>query len=180
MSKIGKKPIDLPSGVKVQVKGKQVIVEGSKGKLEYQLPEGIILKENEQKIFIERASETKQAKAFQGLVRALIFNMVKGVSEGFKKELEIVGVGYKAEVKKESLLLDLGFSHRVEKVIPPDLKVSAPSSTRIVVEGIDKQRVAEFAAQVRRIKPPEPYKGKGIRYTGEQVRKKLGKAMAKG
>ncbi|HEC69080.1 MAG TPA: 50S ribosomal protein L6 [Candidatus Omnitrophica bacterium] len=180
MSKIGRKPIDLPSGVKVQVKGRQVIVEGSKGKLEYQLPQGIILKENEQKIFIERTSETKQARAFQGLVRALVFNMVKGVSEGFKKELEIVGVGYKVELKKESLFLDLGFSHPVEKVIPSDLKVSTPSSTRIVIEGIDKQRVAEFAAQVRRIKPPEPYKGKGIKYAGEQVRKKLGKAMAKG
>ncbi len=180
MSKIGRKPIDLPSEVKIQVKDGLVTVEGPKGKLEYTLPSGITLREEKAKIFIERKVDTKQLRAFHGLVRALISNMVEGVSKGFKKELEIVGVGYKAELKKGVLFLELGFSHPIEKPIPEGLKVSIPSSTRIVIEGIEKQKVGEFSAQIRKIMPPEPYKGKGVRYVGEQVRKKLGKAMAKG
>lgn len=179
MSKIGRIPIVLPSGVKVKIEGSLVSVEGPKGKLDYLLRSGIKVLQKDNKILVERAQDTKQMRAFHGLARALIFNMVEGVTRGFKKELEIVGIGYKAEVKKGMLFLNLGFSHPIEKPIPPDLKVTA-SGNRIVIEGIDKQKVGEFSAQVRKIAPPEPYKGKGIRYVGEQVRKKLGKAMAKG
>jgi large subunit ribosomal protein L6 len=179
MSKIGKRPIALPKEVKFNAQGSSVSVEGPKGKFQYTLPMGIGAEVKDENILVTRGADNKQMRSFHGLARALIANMVKGVSKGFSKELEIVGVGYKAQVKGSSLVLQLGFSHPVEVAIWKELKVSVPSANRIVVEGCDKQKVGEFVAEIRQIMPPEPYKGKGIRYKGEQVRKKLGKAMAK-
>jgi len=179
MSRIGKEPIELPKGVTVKLENSLCLVQGSKHKLELNLPEGIHLELSENQVLVKRDNDTKQLKSLHGTIRVLINNMVKGVSEGFKKELEIIGVGYKAQMKGKSLALNIGFSHPVEIPIPDDLKVSTPNQNRILVEGIDKQRVGEFTATIRRIYPPEPYKGKGIRYLGEEVRKKLGKALAK-
>ena len=180
MSKIGRRPIDLPKEVKLEIKSRSLFIEGPQGKLSLDLPNGILLERQEEKILIKRQLDSKKLRSLHGLVRALVANMVKGVSKGFKKELEIVGVGYKSQVKGNILILQVGFSHNVEIPIGKDLKVTCPSANRIVIEGIDKQKVGELAACVRRVMPPEPYKGKGIRYKAEQVRKKLGKAMAKG
>lgn len=179
MSKIGKMPIDLPKEVKLEIKGKSIFIEGPKGKLSFDLPNDIVAEQKDQMILIKRQLDTKKTRALHGLARALVANMVKGVTKGFSKELEIVGVGYKSQVKGSILALQVGFSHPVEIPIAKDLKVTCPTPTRIVIEGIDKQKVGELAAVTRRVMPPEPYKGKGIRYKGEQVRKKLGKAMAK-
>jgi len=179
MSRIGKEPIELPKEVKVTTEGRICQVQGSKGKLSLTIPEGITAQIEEGSVLIKRGDDTKQLKSLHGTIRVLVFNMVKGVTEGFKKELEIVGVGYKAQIKGKSLVLNIGFSHLVDMFIPEGLKVTTPSATRVLIEGIDKQKVGEFAAQVRRIYPPEPYKGKGIKYLGEEIRKKLGKALAK-
>ncbi|MBN2120105.1 MAG: 50S ribosomal protein L6 [Candidatus Omnitrophica bacterium] len=180
MSKIGRRPIDLPKEVKLEIKGSEVSVKGPKGNFSYRLPNGVTVKLEEQKLSFSREADTKQLRAFHGLARSLVANMITGVSKGFVRELEIVGVGYKAQFKDNTLVLQLGFSHPVEIPVWKDLKVACPSANLIVVEGVDKQRVGQFVAQIRGIMPPEPYKGKGIRYKDEQVRKKLGKAMAKG
>lgn len=180
MSKIGKKIIDIPKDVKVELKGLSVLIEGTKGKFNYPLIQGITVKIEEQKVFVQRQADTQKLRAYHGLVRSLISNMIEGVSKGFKKELEIVGVGYKAQIEKDNLVLRLGFSHPVKVLIWKDLKVTCASANKITVEGIDKQRVGEFSAQIQKILPPEPYKGKGIRYANQQIRKKIGKAMAKG
>jgi len=180
MSRIGKNPIQIPSGVKVNYSSPEVNVEGPKGKLAFQVPEGIDIAVKDNVVTVARSGDTKEARAFHGLVRALVRNMVVGVTQGYKKELEIVGVGYKATMKgKDVLTLQIGFSHPVDMPVWKGLTVATPAPTKITVEGIDKQQVGEFAAQIRRVAPPEPYKGKGIRYAGEQVRKKLGKAMSK-
>lgn len=179
MSRIGKEPIKLPKEVKITTEDRICQVQGSKGKLNLTIPEGITAQIEEGTVLIKRDNDTKQLRSLHGTIRVLVANMVKGVTEGFKKELEITGVGYKAQMKGKSLILNVGFSHPVEMVIPEGLKISTPSATRVLVEGIDKQRVGEFAAQVRRIYPPEPYKGKGIKYLGEEIRKKLGKTLAK-
>ncbi|OQX88400.1 MAG: 50S ribosomal protein L6 [Candidatus Omnitrophica bacterium 4484_70.2] len=179
MSRVGRKPISILDNVKVEVKDRVIYVEGPKGKLSLGLPSLIDVRIEDKKIIVERKNDSKRAKSIHGTIRALINNMVWGVKEGFKKSLEIVGTGYKAQLKGNNLVLQLGFSHPVEIVIPQDLKVSLGGQTRIIIEGVDKQRVGQFAARIRAIFPPEPYKGKGIRYTGEEVRKKLGKAMAK-
>ena len=179
MSRIGKQPVVLVKGVKVKVDNRSVLVEGSKGKLEFALPEAIKVEVTAENIVVKREKEDKSTRSMHGTVRALINNMVKGVSEGLKKELDIIGVGYKAQMKGKNLVLNIGFSNPVEMAVPADLKVSTPAATKIAVEGIDKQCVGEFAAKIRRLYPPEPYKGKGIRYSGEEVRKKLGKALAK-
>lgn len=179
MSRIGKQPVLLPKGVKAQILPSEVIIEGPKGKLSCKIPTGIEVKIEDTKILVKRQSDEKQMKALHGTIRALIANMVKGVVEGYKKELDIVGVGFKGQVKGKQLILTLGFSHPVEINVPDNLKVSMPNPNRIVVEGIDLQVVNDFAARIRRIYKPEPYKGKGIRYVGEEVRKKLGKALAK-
>jgi len=180
MSKIGRKPIQLEKDIKVEIKSPVISIEGLKGKLEYRIPDGISIRKDNGQLIVERTAETKQLRSFHGLVRALVSNMVEGTGKGFTKELEIVGVGYKAQIKGDTLVLNVGFSHLVEIPIWKTLKVSCPALTRIVISGIDKQKVGEFSARIRRIMPPEPYKGKGIRYAGEQVRKKLGKAMTKG
>jgi large subunit ribosomal protein L6 len=179
MSRVGKQPIILPKQVKANFKDGMIYIEGPKGRLELRLPYKIKVEIDNEKILVKRESDDKKTKSLHGTIRALINNMVKGVTEGFKKELEIVGVGYKAQLKGQTLVLNLGFSHPIEVSIPKDLKVNLPSQTKISIEGIDKQKVGEFAAQIRRIYPPEPYKGKGIRYAQEAVRRKLGKALAK-
>lgn len=178
MSKIGKRPIKLPEKVKVNFINNKILVEGPKGKLELEIPEQIKVKLEEDKIFVSRTSDQDEAKALHGLMRSLINNMVLGVTQGFEKELEIVGIGYRAQVKGKKLVLQLGFSHPVEYEIPEGITVETPSATTIVVKGIDKQKVGQIAAEIRACYKPEPYKGKGIRYKGEIVRKKVGKAVA--
>lgn len=179
MSRIGKQPIKIPEGVKVKTENNTVSVEASKHKLQLSLPRGITIEVKEGNILVSRDNDTKELKSLHGTIRVLINNMIIGTTKGFKKELEIKGVGYKTQVKGKNIVLNVGFSHPVEMTVPEGLKVSTPSATRIVIEGIDKQKVGEFAANIRRIYPPEPYKGKGIRYIDEEVRKKLGKALAK-
>ena len=179
MSRVGVKPIALPEKVKVSRNGEEVTVEGPKGKLNWTLPEGIELKEEEGSVNIERASDKRNHRALHGTARSLIQNMVQGVSEGFSKELEINGVGLRAALKGKDLDLSLGKSHPFLHPIPEGLTVSVSEITKIKVEGIDKQLVGQFAAEVRRYYPPEPYKGKGIRYVGEYVRRKAGKSVSK-
>lgn len=178
MSRIGKKPVVIPKDVKLTLEGSLCTVEYGKNKLQLQMPSGIVLKVEGNTAVVERTSDEKTIKSLHGTIRALINNMITGVTKGFKKELEIIGVGYKAQLKAKSLVLNVGFSHPVEIPIPADLKVTTPIPTKIVIEGIDRQKVGEFAANVRKIFPPEPYQGKGVRYAGEEVRKKLGKALA--
>ena len=179
MSKVGKQPVSIPQGVKAAIKDRNISVEGPKGKLSLNFSSLVSVRQDNEHIVVKIVSEEKLAKALLGTTRALIGNMVKGVTEGFKKELDIVGVGYKAQMKGKAIILNIGFSHPVEINIPEGINVSLPSATKIVIEGIDKAKVGQFAANIRKIYPPEPYKGKGIRYSSEFVRKKLGKAMAK-
>jgi large subunit ribosomal protein L6 len=179
MSRIGKQPVILPKGVKSTVSGTSVLVEGPKGKLSLNVPSAITVKVDTDKVLVTRSDDQKQSKSLHGTIRALISNMVKGVTEGYKRELDVVGVGYKAQMKGANLLINLGFSHPVEIKVPAGLKVATPNPNRIITEGIDKQQVSEFVCKVRKIYPPEPYQGKGIRFVGEEVKKKLGKALAK-
>ena len=178
MSRIGKSPIDIPQGVKVKIESGSIYVEGSKGKLDLCLPGGVNVETEDNKILVKRLSDQKQDMANHGLTRALIYNMVVGVTEGFSKELEIIGVGFKAQVSDKKLTMNLGFSHPVEYDIPDGITIEAPKPTQLVVKGIDKQQVGEVAAEIRDFYKPEPYKGKGIRYVGEYVRKKAGKTVA--
>ena len=178
MSRIGKKQISLPEKVEVKVGEKSdLIVEGPKGKLEWHLPEGLALEQEDGSVTVTRASEDRSVRAMHGTARSLIANMVEGVSNGFVKELEIQGVGFRAAVKGRDLDLNLGFSHPVLHPIPEELKVTVEENTKIKVEGIDKQLVGQFAADVRSYYPPEPYKGKGVRYKDEYVRRKQGKSV---
>lgn len=179
MSRIGKKPIEIPENVKIETSNNTVFVEGPKGRLSYKLPEGIFIEIESRRLNVGRKNDSKILKSLHGLARSLIFNMIKGITEGYQKELEIIGVGYKAQVKENSLILNLGFSHPVNFPIPEDIKITTPKPTEIIVSGIDKQRVGQIASDIRKISPPEPYKGKGIRYKGEIVRKKLGKQATK-
>jgi large subunit ribosomal protein L6 len=180
MSRIGKQPVPVPSGVKVTVDGSQVTVEGPKGKLERRFrPEVTVSFDNQsQQLQVERRSDERTARAFHGLTRSLLENMVEGVTKGYEKRLEIVGVGYLAAIKGDRLQLRVGFANEVEKKIPPGLSVTCPDQTHVVVQGCDKQLVGQFAAEVRSVRKPEPYKGKGIRYQGEQVKIKPGKAAS--
>jgi len=180
MSRIGNKEIALPEKVSLTVEeGSSVVVEGPKGKLDWVLPQGIALGQEDGNIQISRESEERRVRALHGTARALIANMVKGVSDGFVKELEIIGVGFRAAVKGAVLDLSLGFSHPVHHPIPDGIKVTVTDNTKVRIEGIDKQLVGQFASDVRAYYPPEPYKGKGIRYTDEQVRRKAGKSVQK-
>jgi large subunit ribosomal protein L6 len=178
MSRIGKQPIQVPSGVKVSIDEKTVMLEGPKGKLALQLPYGVKAEYSENKILIKRLSDIKDHRMKHGLIRSLTSNMVKGVVEGFSKELEIQGVGFKAQMSGKKLVLNLGFSHPVEFSIPDGINIQVPKPTQITVQGIDKQLVGEVSAKIRAFYKPEPYKGKGIRYLGEHVRKKAGKTVA--
>jgi large subunit ribosomal protein L6 len=178
MSRIGKKPITLPDKVKLNVSGSGAIhVEGPKGKLDWTLPSAIKARVEGANVTFDRKDETRQVRALHGLSRALVSNMVTGVSTGFHKELEIQGVGFKAAVQGEKLNLSLGFSHAILFDIPKGIKITVTENTKIRIEGADKQIVGQVAADIRAYYPPEPYKGKGVRYAGEQVRRKEGKTV---
>lgn len=177
MSRVGKQPITVPAKVTVKVTGTNVHVEGPKGKLDYQLPGGITVTQEGTELSVHRSSDLRTQKALHGTAQRLITNMVRGVSEGFRKDLEIQGVGFRAAVKGTNLDLSLGYSHPLLHPIPKTLKVAVAENTKISVEGIDKQLVGQFAADVRSYYPPEPYKGKGVRYVGEYVRRKEGKSV---
>jgi len=176
MSRIGKKPIAIPQGVKVEVRGNTVAVQGPKGKLETYIPSGIKLEQKDGHLVATR--ENDDQAGFHGLVRALVFNAVNGVTQGWSKELEIVGIGYRAEVKGKVVSFALGYSHPIEYVIPEGIQIAVDKQTRLAVTGIDKQRVGQVAATIRSLRPPDPYKNKGIRYVGEVLQKKVGKAGA--
>ena len=176
MSRIGRKPIDVPSGVEVKLDGHHITVKGPKGTLERDLHPDMVVTVEGSVINVTRPSAAKQHKALHGLTRTLISNMVVGVSEGFKKELEIQGVGYRCAKQGKDLVMNLGYSHQV--IVPEidGISIEVPAQNRIVISGPDKQKVGQFAAEVREKRPPEPYKGKGIRYLGEYVQRKEGKA----
>jgi large subunit ribosomal protein L6 len=177
MSRIGKKPIPLPDGVKVNIADREITVEGKLGKLQYRhRPEIAIKVDTEKKTVVcSRSSEEREVRAYHGLTRALIHNMLVGVSQGYEKKLEIQGVGYLGAIQGKTLQLRVGFANEIQKPIPDGLNVTCPDQTHIVIKGSDKQKVGQFAAEVRAVRKPEPYKGKGIRYDGEQVRRKAGK-----
>jgi large subunit ribosomal protein L6 len=177
MSRIGKQPIVLPPKVKVDVKGQQVLVEGPKGKLNWQLPPRTSAKVEGGKVIISRQGEDAQAKALHGLSRALVNNMVRGVTEGFVKKLEIHGVGFKAAVQGNTVNLNLGYSHPINYPIPAQIKVTVEENTKLTIEGPDRQVVGQVAAELRSFYPPEPYKGKGVRYSDERVQRKEGKTV---
>jgi len=177
MSRIGKQPIAIPPKVKVEVKGQQVLVEGPKGKLNWELPRRTSLKVQDGRVVVSREGDDAQAKALHGLSRALVYNMVRGVSEGFIKKLEIQGVGFKAAVQGKNVNLNLGYSHPVVYAIPDQIKVTVEENTKLTIEGPDRQVVGQVAAEIRSFYPPEPYKGKGVRYTDERVVRKEGKTV---
>jgi large subunit ribosomal protein L6 len=180
MSRIGKKPVPLASGVKVTVQDRLVKMEGPKGKLELNVHPAITVKMDDAKkeLVVTRPDDQKQSKALHGLTRALLNNMVVGVSQGYKKTLEVQGVGYKAEMKGKNLVLSVGYANTVTMPIPGNVQVALEGANKIHVSGADKQAVGQFAAEVRKTRKPEPYKGKGIRYEGEAVKIKPGKAFA--
>jgi large subunit ribosomal protein L6 len=175
MSRIGKKAVPTPAGVAVTIEGQTLTVKGPKGQLSWTLPEEIELRHEGADLLVSKRVETTRAQAMWGLSRTLVSNMVVGVSAGYEEALELVGVGYRAQMKGEALSLQLGFSHEVDLPPPEGIAFAVPKQTEIRISGIDKQAVGEIAARIRRIRPPEPYKGKGVRYLGEKVRRKEGK-----
>jgi large subunit ribosomal protein L6 len=179
MSRIGRKPIPLPAGVKVAVTGQEVKVEGPKGKLELTVHPAIqvSLEESGNELVVKRGDDERQSRALHGLTRSLVNNMVVGVSQGYVKKLEIQGVGYQAQLKGKQVALQVGFANQILLDPPVGVTVTLPDPTHIVVTGVDKQAVGQFAAELRKTRPPEPYKGKGVRYEGEVVRRKSGKAF---
>jgi len=178
MSRIGSKAVEIPDKVKVNVGNDgAVAVEGPKGKLNWKLPRQISAKIDNNRVMLARAAETRSVKALHGLSRSLVNNMVQGVSHGFSKQLEIEGVGFKAAVQGSTLNLSLGFSHPILFPIPQNIKITVTDATKINIEGVDKKLVGQVAADIRRFYPPEPYKGKGVRYAGEQIRRKEGKTV---
>jgi len=177
MSRIGKQPIAIPAKVKVEVKGQKVQVEGPKGKLAWELPTRTGVKVDGANIVVSRQGDDARAKALHGLSRALLNNMVKGVSDGFSKKLEISGVGFKAAVTGKTITMNLGYSHPINYNIPDQIKVTVEENTKITVEGPDKQAVGKVAAELRSYYPPEPYKGKGVKYSDEHVKRKEGKTV---
>lgn len=179
MSRIGRKPITIPSGVTVSVDGSTVKVKGPKGELSRTFEPTMKVRVENNEMLVERPNDDKRERALHGLTRALLANMVTGVTDGFKKTLEIVGVGYRAEKKGKNLVVSVGYSHPVNYPEPEGITLTTPAPTTIVIEGIDKQKVGQVAAELREFRPPEPYKGKGIRYQGEQVRRKAGKTAGK-
>jgi large subunit ribosomal protein L6 len=179
MSRIGKLPVAVPAGVTLTVDGNVVKVKGPNGELSHKLPDGITVAREGDTLNVNRASEETNHKSLHGLTRSLIANMVEGVTKGYKKQLEITGVGFKAEVKPYGLQLALGFSHTIEYKAPAGIKLTAPQPTAITIAGSDKALVGQVAAELRGLRPPEPYKGKGIRYAGEVIRRKAGKAGGK-
>ena len=180
MSRIGKKPITLPQGVTLKAADKQLTVTGPKGSLSMQLHPDISLEQKDGVVRLSRSREEKYHRALHGMSRALVQNMVRGVTEGYSRKLELVGVGYRAELKGKSLQLLLGFSHPILFQPPEGIKIETPTQTSIIVSGIEKELVGMVASKIRSFRPPEPYKGKGVKYEGEYIRRKAGKAAAAG
>lgn len=180
MSRIGKKPVVIPKEVKVEIKDGVISIEGPKGKLARKFGGRITAEFKDGQVVFTRAADTKLDRMQHGLYRALLANMVKGVTEGYTKELEIIGVGFKAQAQGNTLTLNVGFSHPVVFSIPEGIKIETPKQTQIVVRGIDKEKVGEIATEIRSVYPPEPYKGKGVRFAGEYIKKKVGKAAQSG
>ncbi|HNX29514.1 MAG TPA: 50S ribosomal protein L6 [Syntrophomonadaceae bacterium] len=179
MSRIGKKPISLPKEVEFKMEGNVVTIKGAKGSLTQQIPADITVQQEDEQLIVSRPSDNKQHRAFHGLSRALIANMVEGVTNGFERKLELVGVGYRAQMQGSKLVLSIGFSHPVEIEAPEGIEFEVPAVTKITVKGIDKQLVGNTAAHIRAIRKPEPYKGKGIKYENETIRRKAGKSGGK-
>ena len=177
MSRIGKKPVAIPDGVKVSVSSREISVEGKLGKLNWtHRPEvDVAVSDDGKEVVVTRSNDERESRALHGLTRALVQNMVVGVSQGYEKRLEIQGVGYLAAVQGDVLQLRVGFANEIQKKIPAGLEVTCPDQTHISIKGVDKQKVGQFAAEARAVRKPEPYKGKGVRYEGEQVRRKAGK-----
>lgn len=175
MSRIGKSPIPVPSGVDVRIDGNHITVKGPKGTLERELPGTLTLRQEGEAILVERPDDERQTRAMHGLVRSLVNNMVVGVDQEFTKELEIIGTGYRAALQGATLDLSLGFSHPVKVDAPQGITFEVPAPTRVVIRGVDKEQVGQVAADIRAIRKPEPYKGKGVRYLGEHVARKAGK-----
>jgi large subunit ribosomal protein L6 len=180
MSRVGRKVISVPKDVKVSISSAALQIQGPKGKLETPVPPGISFTLTGQELLCKRSNDERQQRAFHGLARALAQNAIKGVTEGFSKELDIVGVGYRAAVEGAKVVLSLGYSHPVEFKVPEGIKVAVEKQTRLTVSGIDRQRVGQVAAELRSLRKPDPYKQKGIRYVGEILKKKAGKAGATG
>ena len=178
MSRVGRRVIDVPSGVKIDMQGRKIRVEAKGKSLEHTIPPGFKVEVKDNKLTIQRPSDSRNNMALHGTTRSLVKNMIHGLTQGFQKKLEIQGVGYKAQVKGKMLVLDIGFTHSVEFNPPEGITIKTPQPTEIIVEGADKQQVGEVAAEIRDYYPPEPYKGKGIRYSGEYVRQKQGKSIA--
>ena len=176
MSRIGRMPVTIPSGVDITIDGREVTVTGPKGKLSLEVAEPIEVSQNDGVITVTRPNDEGHVRALHGLSRSLVANMVTGVTEGYRKTLEIVGVGYRVQARGPSLEFSLGFSHPVTVSPPEGITLRVESPTRLVVEGIDKQQVGEVAANIRKLRKPDPYKGKGLRYSGEHIRRKVGKA----
>ena len=175
MSRIGKKPVALPAGVSATVEGQSVSVKGAKGTLSFVVPEDCDVALNDNQVSVKPRSETKRAQAMWGMSRSMIANLVTGVSQGFERKLEITGVGYKAAVQGRKLVLSLGYSHDVDFPIPDGIAIAAPRPTELVITGIDKREVGQVASEIRAFRPPEPYKGKGVKYAGEFIFRKEGK-----
>ncbi len=178
MSRIGKKTIQLPDTVKLSQQGQTLLVQGPKGELRFDLPVGIEMHQADKTISIKRKSDHKAIRALHGTCRSLLANMIKGVTEGFKKELEIEGVGYRAQMKGKILSMQLGFTHPIDYPVPDGITIQTPAQTQIVVTGADKRKVGQTASEIRSYRKPEPYKGKGIHYVGETIRRKAGKTVA--
>lgn len=176
MSRIGKKPVPVPAGVDISITGHTVAVKGPRGSLERTFTDRVDLTLEDGTVLVARKDDARESRALHGLSRALLANMVIGVAEGFRRELSIVGVGYRAALKGSGIELQLGFSHPVQVTAPEGISFEVPEPTRVIVSGIDKEQVGQVAADIRKLRPPEPYKGKGVRYLNEQVRRKAGKA----
>lgn len=176
MSRIGKKPVLVPAGVDISINGQTVAVKGPRGSLERTFTDRVDLTLEDGTVLVARKDDARESRALHGLSRALLANMVIGVAEGFRRELSIVGVGYRAALKGSGIELQLGFSHPVQVTAPEGISFEVPEPTRVIVSGIDKEQVGQVAADIRKLRPPEPYKGKGVRYINEQVRRKAGKA----
>ena len=179
MSRIGKHPVEIPKGVTVTVEGNTVKVKGPRGELSRTIHSDLSVEMKDNTVVVSRPSDEQGHKALHGLSRTLVANMVEGVTKGFQKTLDIVGVGYRAEARPYGLQLALGYSHPIEYKAPPGIKLSAPQPTQVIVDGANKEVVGQVAAEIRSLRPPEPYKGKGIKYAGEQIRRKAGKAGSK-
>ncbi len=179
MSRIGKRPIPIPKKVEIKIDRQHIVVKGPKGELERVLPTKIIVEKSEENLLVKREDESRLARQRHGLCRTLVSNMVEGVSSGFQKRLQIQGVGYRAQAQGSKLTLNVGYSKPVEMQMPQGIEVKVESNTQVIVSGIDKEIVGNIAAKIRAVRPPEPYKGKGIRYLGEFVRRKAGKAGKK-